>query len=76
MIANRDPGTYEDRFAVEPGEWVVLNRSPTGPVDFSVDDIAFDETIYEEIPGWRAKTYEMFLETHSPIPLPKGLQNQ
>ncbi|MCR5942547.1 hypothetical protein FG152_17145 [Ochrobactrum sp. XJ1] len=72
MIASREQGTHADRFAVEPGEWVVLNRSPTGIVEFSVGDIVFDETIYEEIPGWRAKTYEMFLETHSPFPFRKA----
>lgn len=72
MIASREPGTYADRFAVEPGEWVVLNRSPTGLVDFSVNDIVFDESIYQEIRGWRARTYEIFLENHSPFPFRKA----
>ncbi|MGO4317818.1 hypothetical protein [Agrobacterium sp. MCAB5] len=72
MIASREVGTYADRFAVEPGEWVVLNRSPTGLVDFAVNDIVFDETVYQEIPGWRSKTYETFLENHSPFPFRKA----
>ncbi|WFS69522.1 hypothetical protein CFBP4996_26380 (plasmid) [Agrobacterium leguminum] len=68
MIATRDPSAYMHRDAVEPGEWVVINRSPTGLVNVSPDDIHFDEEIYQEVPGWTKPAYERFLKTHSPFP--------
>lgn len=72
MIANRDNSIHTHRAAVEPGEWVVLNRSPTGVIEIEADDILFDEDIYEEVPGWTKRTYEQFLELHSPFPFRKA----
>ncbi|PJR12797.1 hypothetical protein CEJ86_24790 [Sinorhizobium meliloti] len=67
MIANRDNSIYTHRAAVEPGEWVVLNRSPTGVIEIDANDILFDESIYKEIPGWTKRGYEQFLKLHSPF---------
>ncbi|MFA1677227.1 hypothetical protein ACDY97_32125 [Rhizobium mongolense] len=72
MIATRDPSDYMHKDAVEPGEWVVMNRSSTGLVNFAANEILFDEEVYNEISGWTKPAYERFLKTHSPFPFRKA----
>lgn len=68
MIASRDTLGNIHRAAVEQAEWVVLNRSQTGVVDFPVDDIIFDDNVYEQSRNWSQRTYADFLENHTPFP--------
>ncbi|ESZ03712.1 hypothetical protein [Mesorhizobium sp. L48C026A00] len=68
MIASRDASAGDHRIAVEEAEWVVVNRSPTGVVDFHVDDIVFDESVYEDSRNWSRERYAKFLENYSPFP--------
>jgi hypothetical protein len=68
MIASRAESAGDHRIAVEDAEWVLLNRSPTGVVDFHVDDIVFDESVYEDSRNWTRERYGKFLENYSPFP--------
>ncbi|MET3595130.1 hypothetical protein ABID26_004542 [Mesorhizobium shonense] len=67
MIANRDAPVGGHRMAVEQAEWVVLNRSPTGVMACAIDDIVFDESLYEQSKTWSRHQYARFLENHTPF---------
>lgn len=68
LIASRAAPAGDHRIAVEDAEWVLLNHSPTGVVDFHVDDIVFDESAYEDSRNWTRERYAKFLENYSPFP--------
>ncbi|HHA1671508.1 TPA: hypothetical protein ACOEF8_003530 [Enterobacter roggenkampii] len=63
LIANRS-GKSE---TVETGEWVVLNRSPTGVVKLPISSIHIDYSNWKEIPPMTTQDAKIVLENYSPF---------
>lgn len=51
----------------EPGEWVVINRSPTGVVEIPIDAVAINEKAIQAMPQMPERAAREFLKSYSPL---------
>jgi len=63
LIANREGNPV----TMESGEWVILNRSPTGVKSFPTSSVKFKEDMWKDKIELNKENAESFLREHSPL---------
>lgn len=59
----------DERGDTEPGEWVVINRSPTGVVEIPIEAISINENIIKKVFKMTEKSAKLFLDSYTPLQL-------
>lgn len=65
LIASANEG--DARGDTEPGEWVIINRSPTGVVEIPIDAVTINEKVITDMPQISERTAREFLNSYSPL---------